>query len=125
MTSERATTGQGGKESSMQRIFADFSRLGMHGPGHESEIDLGYDNSPNLAGHELREGERAIFYETGSLEAIGILISTSEVTPDGQQRRFWIAQLDMATLRSLDQSSGAEELPPYVHSAAPGTTTES
>lgn len=86
----------------MQRIFADFSRLGMHGPGHEAEIDLGYDDSPNLAGHELHEGERAIFYETGSLEAAGTLTSTTGADDHGTRRRFWIAQLDLSTIRALD-----------------------
>lgn len=87
----------------MQRIFADFSRLGMHGPGHEAEIDLGYDDSPNLAGRELREGERAIFYETGSLEAIGTLTST--IVGGDTGRRFWIALLDMSTIHPLDVES--------------------
>ena len=87
----------------MQRIFADFSRLGMHGPSHEAEIDLGYDDSPNLAGQELHEGERAIFYETGSLEAVGTLISTTVAGDTGAPRRFWFAQLDLSTIRSLDE----------------------
>ncbi len=96
----------------MQRIFADFSRLGMHGPGHEAEIDLGYDDSPNLTGHELHEGEHAIFYETGSLEAIGTLVSTTVAGDKGTRRCFWIAQLDLSTIRHLDADNDAAPASP-------------
>ena len=106
----------------MQRIFADFSRLGMHGPGHETEIDLGYDDSPNLAGHELHEGERAIFYETGSLEAVGTLTSTTVAADHGTRRRFWIAQLDLGTIRSLD---ALDEQQPQPRQQTTTTTTAS
>lgn len=89
----------------LDRIGADFSRLGRHGPGHEDEIDLGTAESANLAGHALREGAPAIFYEPGSLEAPGTLFSKRDV----EGRRYWVARIDRAAMRHLD-ALGEDEL---------------
>jgi hypothetical protein len=88
----------------LDRIGADFGRLGLHGPGHEDEIDLGIATSANLAGHELREGEQVIVYEEGSLEAPATLFSKQDV----EGRRYWVARIDRAAMRHLDEDELGE-----------------
>jgi hypothetical protein len=87
------------EQQTLDRIIADFGKLGMHGPGHEDEIDLGTAESANLAGHDLREGAHVIVYEPGSLEAPGTLFSIRDV----EGRRYWVARIDRAAMRHLDE----------------------
>lgn len=82
----------------MQRIWADFNRLGTV-DGEENVIPLGTDDSFNLREHQLCEGARAVFHEEGSLEAEGTL-QVRQRTSDG--RPYWYAVLDLATLKHLD-----------------------
>jgi hypothetical protein len=83
----------------MQRIWADFNRLGLV-EGEENVIPLGTEDSFNLRGHQLHDGERAVFVEEGSLEAEGVLQARQRAS-DGQL--YWYAELDLSTLKHLDQ----------------------
>src|SRR5258707_38557 len=62
------------QQQTLDRIVADFGKLGMHGPGHEDEIDLGTAESANLAGHDLHEGALLQGYYMG-LEAAVLAMS--------------------------------------------------
>jgi hypothetical protein len=72
--------------------------------GEENVIPLGTDESFNLRGHQLHEGERVIFFEEGSLEALGTL-QARERKSDGRQ--FWYAVVDLSTLKHLDGQPSA------------------
>lgn len=82
----------------MQRIWADFNRLGLV-DGEDNVIPLGTADSFNLRGRQLCDGERAIFIEDGSLEAEGTLRARQRES-DGQV--YWYAELDLSTLTHLD-----------------------
>ena len=76
----------------MQRIIADFNRLGMM--GEENVLPVGHRRVGQLTG---ARGDHAIFCELASLEAEGTLdLRKTAGRPD------WYAVLDLATLRHFD-----------------------
>jgi hypothetical protein len=81
----------------LERIAVDFNNLGVE--DQENLLPLGAENSQNLRNHALLEGQRATFFEEGSLEAEGVL--QARIRPsDG--KTFWYAVLDLDSMRQLD-----------------------
>jgi hypothetical protein len=87
-------------DATLRRIVADYNELGQQEP---DVIEIGEEGRLLAEGVELREGERVIVVEPGELEAVGVLFSTFDA---GWQTTFWMARLDMSTLRSLDRPAG-------------------
>ncbi len=76
------------------RIFADFNRLGQ---GGRNVLPLGTDAVLlERLGGLPQEGERLLAVEDGSLEAMGT-VRAEEIAG----RRFWLLDIDPATLRHL------------------------
>ncbi len=80
----------------MQRIFVDFAR----GEDLDQRVEIGFADAWQLQGYELREGEHAILYETGSLEVEGILHQETR-----QSKAYWYAVPDWATRKDLDATA--------------------
>ena len=81
----------------MQRIFVDFNRrLSL------DRVEVGFTDWGELRDLTLHEGERAIFYETGSLEVEGILHQETR-----QGKTYWYATPDWSTRKNLEEATSA------------------
>ncbi len=75
----------------MQHIPVDFSRV-----LEPDRVEVGFADSWQLRGFQLREGDRVILHETG-LEVEGILYKETR-----QGQPYWFAIPDWATREDVD-----------------------
>lgn len=79
----------------LPRIDADFNRLGLLG---KNVLSLGTDEELlRWFGRLPQEGERLLAVEKGDLDAVGT-VRAEEIAG----RRYWLLDIDPATLRQLE-----------------------